>query len=223
MARVEAAEATLSIGVKVTPIYLVDQLLLLLRSSTFICETMAKVEASMWARERKPSRRPCGSRGRLIRRASALGVSPGLSGGRLHDEGEGCVRGSHDEVDDGGHRHLGGVPDEVRVLGERSAGGHVARRVGGAHVLPKARPARVSSRPGQPLLQALPLLQVLPGTLSARLGFEPSVAYHGGEQQLRHLHDEEGGGGAVLLVQVAAAVPPHQRVAGVLQRHRAPG
>ena len=29
---------------------------LLLRGSTFICETMAKVEASMCARERKPSR-----------------------------------------------------------------------------------------------------------------------------------------------------------------------
>ena len=57
MARVEAAEATLSIGVEFTPLYLVDQLLLLLlRSSTFICETMAKVEASMCARERKPSR-----------------------------------------------------------------------------------------------------------------------------------------------------------------------
>ena len=40
----------------------------------------------------------------------------------------------HDEVDDGGHRHLQGAPDEVRVLGEGRARRHVARRVGGADV-----------------------------------------------------------------------------------------
>ena len=40
----------------------------------------------------------------------------------------------HDEVDDGGHRHLGRVSDQVRVFGERRAERHVARRVGGNDV-----------------------------------------------------------------------------------------